>query len=139
MKKLVVTVFTFIFFVALSYGQQNNKLISGPWAGNVELRTATIWMEVSPSVKKINIKYHPISNEAAVKNVQYKGELGKEFNPIKIDLNDLEFGTAYSYEIFLDNKKIPLSFQTNFTTKDLWQYRKPAPDFSVKPLYKVKG
>ncbi len=130
MKKSVVSIFAFIFSIAISYSQQTNKLISGPWAGNVELRTATIWMEVSPAVKKINVKYHPISNEAAVKNVQFKGELGKEFNPIKIDLNDLEFGTAYSYEVFLDNKKIPVSFQTNFTTKDLWQYRKPAPDFS---------
>ena len=36
---------------AILFAQQN-KLISGPWAGNVGLRMATIWVEVSPSVKK---------------------------------------------------------------------------------------
>jgi alkaline phosphatase D len=37
---------------------------------------------------------------------------------------------AYYYNPLIDGKKISLPFETKFTTKDLWQWRKPAPDFS---------
>jgi alkaline phosphatase D len=89
-----------------------------------------IWLEVSSDVKKVAVEYFATSNLNIKKVVAYKGELGKSFNPIKLELNDLEFGTTYEYAILIDGKKIAMPFETNFTTKDLWQYRKPAPDFS---------
>ena len=110
--------------------QQTKPLISGPWAGNVELRTAMIWLEVSPSVKRISVSFYPISDSKNIQTVFFKGECGNAFNPVKIELNGLEFGTTYQYDINLDGKKIALPYSTQFTTKDLWQYRKPAPDFS---------
>ena len=121
-----------LLFSLTTYSQSRN-LISGPWAGNVELRTASIWLEVSATVKNVAVSYYPI-NEVSPKNnhtsVKYKGELGKPFNPIKIELNGLEFGTTYNYDILIDGEKASLPFVTKFTTKDLWQWRKPAPDFS---------
>ena len=121
-----------LLFSLTTYSQSPN-LISGPWAGNVELRTASIWLEVSATVKNVAVSYYPI-NEVSPKNnhtsVKYKGELGKPFNPIKIELNGLEFGTTYNYDILIDGEKASLPFVTKFTTKDLWQWRKPAPDFS---------
>jgi alkaline phosphatase D len=122
------SLFTFSFISVIA--QKNNNLISGPWAGNVEMRTAQIWLEVSSSVKNVAVKYFSQHEPQKSIVINYKGELGKPFNPLKIDLNGLEFGTSYSYEIFLDGKQIKLPFNTKFKTKDLWQYRKPAPDFS---------
>lgn len=130
MKKFISIICFYLLFFLFSNAQSNNKLVSGPWAGNVELRNALIWLEVSPSVKKIAVKYFPVQKSDDYKIVNYNGELGKEFNPVKIELNNLEFGTTYQYEILLDNKKYFLPFETKFTTKDLWQYRKPVPDFS---------
>ena len=128
MKHFVLSLISSIFCL-ISYSQQN-KLISGPWAGNIGLRTATIWVEVSPEVKKVSVKYYAEKNKVVVKIVAYKNELGKEFNPIKMELNGLEFNTNYSYKIFIDDKEVTTNFSTKFTTQDLWQYRKPAPDFS---------
>ncbi len=105
-------------------------LTSGPWAGNVELRNATVWAEVSPSVKRVAVKYFEKGKPAGVKTISFTGSLGKDFNPVKIDLNGLEPNTTYEYAVMLDGKVISTSFPTKFTTKDLWQYRKPAPDFS---------
>ncbi|HSN60564.1 MAG TPA: alkaline phosphatase D family protein, partial [Ferruginibacter sp.] len=51
-------------------------------------------------------------------------------NPVKIELNWLEPNTTYQYSIIIDGKVAATPFATKFTTKDLWQYRKPAPDFS---------
>jgi len=122
-------IFTFLFF-NFSNAQQNKSLISGPWAGNVELRTAVIWAEVNQTVKKISLNYFPTSNKKNIKSVVYKGELGNDFNPIKIEVNGLDIGTKYEYALVIDDKPISLPFNTSFTTKDLWQYRKPAPNFS---------
>lgn len=122
------SLFTFSFLSVIA--QKNNNLISGPWAGNVELRTAQIWVEVSSSVKNVAVKYFSQTEPQKSVVINYKGELGKSFNPLKIDLNGLEFGTSYSYDILLDGKQIKLPFNTKFKTKDLWQYRKPVPDFS---------
>lgn len=119
-------------FVSLSlYANAQNKagLVSGPWAGNVELRNATIWVEVTPAVKKVAVNYQAEASTAN-KTVEYKGELGKEFNPIKIELNGLDMNTTYTYNVVVDDKAIDPGFTTKFTTKDLWQWRKPAPDFS---------
>ena len=105
-------------------------LISGPWAGNVELRTAVVCMEVAPNVKKVAVRYFPVEDTAKQKIVVFRGALGKSFNPVKVELNGLDFNTTYRYSIILDGKTFNLPFETKFTTKDLWEYRKPAPDFS---------
>jgi alkaline phosphatase D len=134
---VVISVSTILF-------AQQNKLVSGPWAGNVGLRMATIWMEVSPSVKKVSLQYYDVNSKEyarnaidkkvkyfdRVKTANYKGELGKDFNPIKIELNELNFNTTYNYTLLIDDKEVKTNFPTKFTTQDLWQYRKPSPDFS---------
>jgi len=131
MKKSAISfVILLSFFFFNSFGQQNIKLVSGPWAGNVELRTASIWAEVSAAAKSVSVKYYPINQPASSLLAMYKGSLGNAFNPIKIALTGLEFGTTYEYRLLIDGKEIRSDFKTQFITKDLWQHRKPAPDFS---------
>jgi alkaline phosphatase D len=114
----------------LLWAQQKNGLVSGPWAGNIELRNAVIWLEVAPEVKTVAVQYNQVAVKAAAKLVTYKGALGNAFNPIKIELNGLNPNTTYNYSVLIDGKPTPMSFATRFTTKELWQWRKPAPDFS---------
>jgi alkaline phosphatase D len=109
---------------------QQSKLVSGPWAGNVGLRTATIWAEVDPTAKKVSVKYEAQKIGSAEKIELCKTALGNDFNPVKIALNGLEFNTTYIYKLFIDDKEVVTNFPTKFITQDLWQYRKPAPDFS---------
>lgn len=116
--------------ISITTFSQSPKLVSGPWAGNIELRTATIWLEVGPQVQHVAVKYAPKSNLAQTKIVDCKTALGKAFNPVKVELYGLEPNTEYAYQILLDKQTVPISFQTTFVTKELWQYRKPAPDFS---------
>ncbi len=132
-KKLLPVLF--LFFASAVFSQQKNSLVSGPWAGNVELRNATIWVEVSPDVKAVAVKFAAINADkkatgAETGTVKYKGELGKDFNPLKIELNGLKVNTVYNYSVLINDKLVTVPFVTKFTTKDLWQWRKPAPDFS---------
>lgn len=112
----------------LMLAQDHPHLLSGPMLGNVELRNISIWVEVKPEVKKVGVRYKAIDGKQSSQGeVYFKGELGKEFNPVKIELNGLLMSTRYQYEILLDDDVVKHStFQ--FSTKDLWQWRKPTPD-----------
>jgi alkaline phosphatase D len=103
----------------------NAQLVAGPMLGQLELRTASIWLEVAPVVKTVALRYGV--RGAPQKTQAYKGVLCKEFNPLRIDLGGLEPNTTYDYTIIIDGKTLPGG---SFTTKELWQWRKPAPDFS---------
>jgi alkaline phosphatase D len=135
MKRLQLLFTCNLLFIVISlYAQPKpalaNNLISGPWVGNVTIRNATVWAEVTPNTKKVAVKIFPVNNTANVKIVNYTGVLGNDFNPIKIDLNGLDMNTKYQYIMLIDGKEISPGFITTFNTLDLWQHRKPAPDFT---------
>jgi alkaline phosphatase D len=102
-------------------------VVSGPMLGPVELRDAKVWLEVTKDVKSVSVMYKKKGNDK-LKTINYKGSLGNEFNPLQITIGGLEFNTTYEY-VFVLNGKVSGS-KGEFTTKDLWQWRKPAPDFS---------
>jgi alkaline phosphatase D len=111
--------------------QLQNNVVSGPWAGNIELRNATIWAEVTPQAKNVAVKYWAEGTPATnAKKVAYKGTLGNDFNPLKIELNGLNPNTFYNYTLVVDGKDVTTKYATKFVTKELWQFRKPAPDFA---------
>lgn len=111
----------------ISLGAQSTAVVSGPMLGPVELRDAMIWLEVKPSVRAVALQYRK-TGTATYKSKVYKGELGNEFNPLQIQIGGLDYDTEYEYRFVLDGK---ISNATGkFKTKDLWQWRKPAPDFS---------
>jgi len=125
----------FLLWCALANAQNKTGVVSGPWAGNVELRNATIWIEVTPGVKTVAVKFAAVNADKKANGlesgiIKYKGELGKDFNPVKMELNGLKMNTTYQYSILINDKPVSFPFATTFTTKDLWQWRKPAPDFT---------
>ena len=124
MKKILLAA-TSLFIAFAVFAQP--RIISGPMLGPVELRDAKVWVEVSPEVKTASLQYNK-KGENKSKTVVYKGVLGNEFNPITFTLGGLDFNTTYQYKLILNGK--PTANGGDFTTKDLWQWRKPAPDFS---------
>jgi alkaline phosphatase D len=125
----VLKYFLFLFTSIQSAAQIKKTVISGPVLGAVELRSAQVWIEVTPEVKALAVVYNKKgSSPAASKKIKYSGVLGKDFNPCKFLIGALDVNTAYTYYFEIDNK--PTLFGGEFTTKALWQWRKPAPDFS---------
>ncbi|HET9057728.1 MAG TPA: alkaline phosphatase D family protein [Chitinophagaceae bacterium] len=119
----------FLFICYQSAAQIEKNVIAGPVLGTVELRSAQVWVEVAPEVKSLAVvvnKKGAFANKA--KKIIYRGVLGKEFNPCKFLIGGLEVNTTYTYHFEINNKPSP--FSGEFTTKELWQWRKNAPDFS---------
>jgi alkaline phosphatase D len=117
-------------FFEIARTQDTTLLISGPMLGYVEHREALIWLQVTEQVTDINIKYFPAGKPALAKTIHYDGILRETFNPEKIILENLDMNAAYDYEIYLNNKKQVFPYPLTFKTKDTWEFRRPAPDFS---------
>jgi alkaline phosphatase D len=112
------------------HAQDTSLLVAGPMLGYVEHREALIWIEVAPAVTSIQLKYFKKDNPATVNTITYKGQLGEDYNPEKIVLQNLDMNSNYVYEIYLNNKKQSFTHPLTFTTPDTWQFRRPAPNFS---------
>jgi alkaline phosphatase D len=116
----------FLLLIGL-YQDISAQVVSGPMLGPVELRDAKIWIEVSPQVKTVALQFKK-KGDAKSKTILYKGKLGNEFNPLQITAGGLDVNTIYEYQFILDGKQS--SAKGEFRTKDLWQFRKPPPDFT---------
>ena len=114
-----------LFFPLIAYAQP--RVIAGPMLAGVELRDVRVWTEVSSEVKSVSIRYGKSGTEQK-SEAGYYGTLGKPFNPITVTVGGLEPNTSYDYTIYINGKKTDRT--GSFTTKELWQWRKPAPDFS---------
>ncbi|MDB5195930.1 MAG: Alkaline phosphatase, partial [Flaviaesturariibacter sp.] len=121
--KAILLAFASLLFSSVLFSQ----IIAGPMLGQVELRDAKVWIEVAPAAKSVQLVYGA-KGSTKMTTVPYKGALGAMYNPIQFTLADLEPAATYQYSFLIDGKK---AAQTGtFTTKELWQWRKPAPDFS---------
>jgi alkaline phosphatase D len=107
-----------------------NIIISGPMLGYVEHREAMLWLELSSDARNVQVKYWDYQNPKIQMVYTYVGILGKKYNPIKIQLKNLEMNTKYAYQIWVNGKNINFDFPTTFKTKEIWEFRKDAPDFS---------
>jgi alkaline phosphatase D len=128
MKKLWL-IFNFISATAAwAQSPKSGSVISGPMLGQIELRTASIWLQVSSDITSAILIYwkqgHPETSWQKI----YEGGLGKEFNPVRFDIGGLDINSIYEYQFVLNHEKS--SSGGSFHTKDLWQWRKSAPDFS---------
>jgi alkaline phosphatase D len=130
MKKRILFICLFLLPYASTWAQTG--LVSGPMLGYVEHQEALVWLEVNDKIRRIEIEYQIKDKPESRKKTMYKGELGNEFNPVKINLTGLLVNTLYEYKIWLDGKELSSNFPFQFTTKKVWaRWSKEEPgDFS---------
>lgn len=104
-----------------------SPVVSGPMLGPVELRDAKVWFDLSEQAQTASLRVTK-KGESTSFTVPYRGVLGQAFNPATFVIGGLEPGTTYDYTLLVNGK--PSAYGGSFTTKSLWQWRSPAPDFS---------
>ena len=128
MKKLWLIFYFIPHLITQAQTLKTDDIVSGPMLGQVELRTAILWLQVSAVVSSVTVTYWKAGHPETNWQKNYKGALGAEFNPLQIDIGGLDINSTYEYQFVLNHRKSSAS--GSFRTKDLWQWRKPAPDFS---------
>jgi alkaline phosphatase D len=126
---------TLLFILALvgsQFLQAQKDVFSGPMLGNVELRSALIWVEAKPGIP-LELFFWKKGNLNSAQAVRPFGAQTIWAEPLKFYLTRLEPNTSYDYQVINRASFRGVGFlkpEGTFTTKDLWQWRKPAPDFS---------
>lgn len=111
--------------ISLMTVAQSSPIVSGPMIGHTELRTAKIWVEFQEGVKDVQLVFGEMGKER--KTAKVNRNVNPYFNVVHYELNDLIPGTGYVYALKQGNKILTTG---GFKTQELWQWRKPAPDFS---------
>lgn len=106
------------------------QIAAGPMLGPVELRDASIWLGLeNPSDKANLVLTAPISVKGKIIPGTVETHFG--FTTCQFTIGWLAPATTYTYEIIATGtpKKVQ-RMQGTFTTKTLFQWRHPAPDFT---------
>jgi alkaline phosphatase D len=88
-------------------------------------------MEVRPGSSAV-LQYWKKGEIKSWKAITKKTSIDDWFSPVVFDLVGLDINTTYEYKLSINQKAVmpPSKADGSFTTKELWQWRKPAPDFS---------
>ncbi len=129
MRKLLLLLTVVISLSALA--QKNPNIVAGPMLGQVDYRTAQVWVEVKPGTQ-VELWYWQKGDIKSAKKLSMATDAAAWFAPVKFDIVALDINTTYEYQVLTNNKTNlkPAKADGEFTTMDLWQYRKPVPDFS---------
>ncbi|MFH6972278.1 alkaline phosphatase D family protein [Flavobacterium petrolei] len=119
----------FIFFATYSFAQ-NSLLQSGPMVGYCEMTEAVIWLQTSEKAS-VKITYFDIDNPARILYSDVYSSSKEVGFTHHIILDQLTPGKKYKYDVFINDKKIILPYETSFSSKKLWEWREDAPDFTV--------
>ena len=128
MRKLWLIFYFIPVLVSNAQTAESSVVVSGPMLGGVELRTAIIWLQVSANVRSVSLEYWKEGESDKRIQKRFEGRLGSEFNPVQLEIGGLDINSRYQYRFILND--IPSAAAGFFHTRDLWQWRKPAPDFS---------
>lgn len=128
----MITLLTFLFLLFSGNDAQptNPQLISGPMIGYVEHQEAIVCYEVNKETTKTGIRYWKKNKSTNKQYAEYKGVLGREFNPIKVTLTALEANSDYEYEILLENKPLATLPVYTLKTKPIFEFEPSPANFS---------
>ena len=97
--------------------------------GYTELRTAQVWIELKENIKIATLAYRSISDPSLPEKKITVTTSGVFPNTFLFTATALEPGNTYAYKIHLQGSTSTIA-NGDFTTQELWRWRKPAPDFS---------
>jgi alkaline phosphatase D len=126
MKKIILIVLAFM--PTLLFAQ--SLLQSGPMVAWSEVRECAVWVQtVQPATVQVKYKEKGSSGpELATKVVRTADDFA---NTATLVADKVAPGKRYTYDVYINNKKVSLPYPTEFQSQELWLYRKDPPNFTV--------
>jgi alkaline phosphatase D len=133
MNRFVVFYLTLLLTLLFSNSdaKDKNSILSGPLLGDVEHRSAIIVFElVQVPGKSIEVLVNK-SDQGNKEVIAFSQDPDKGKTVFKFELGPLEMNTQFDYQIKVDGQILPnKTTYYHFKTKELWEWRKDAPDFN---------
>ncbi len=116
--------------VTINGFSQKNLLQSGPMVGYCEMTEAVIWVQTTVKAA-VRVDYFAIDKPTEVFSSNTYQSSNDNYFTNHIVLTQLQQGKQYHYDLYINNQKIVLPYDTSFSSKKLWQWREKAPDFTI--------
>jgi len=107
---------------------QKDFLENGPMLGYSTMHEVMLWAQTTQTAA-VKISYQAVGSSKIQWTNTVNTKKDKAFTAHLLADNILP-NTKYIYNIYINDKKIDLGFETSFTTKEIWAYRLDAPAFS---------
>ncbi|MEZ4948709.1 MAG: hypothetical protein R2784_04875 [Saprospiraceae bacterium] len=106
----------------------NAQIQSGPMLGYTGMLEAKIWVQTEYAAN-VQIRYWDTEN-ADVKNISesIQTKASDAFSATCV-ADKVVPGKTYTYEVWVDGKKMEIDYPLQFKTMEIWKWRKDAPDF----------
>jgi alkaline phosphatase D len=109
---------------------QKELLQSGPMLGYVNMKEVLLWAQTNQTAA-VQFEYWPTDQPKDKHWTEVVNTEKKSGYTAKCVADEVEPGTAYTYQLYINKKKIELPYPTTFKTQTLWQWRTDPPAFSV--------
>jgi len=125
--------YIFILFtciISFNIDAQKILLQAGPMLGYSDFREVLIWVQTTEAAD-VQIEYWTKAETKKKTDIQ-RTHQDQEFI-VKIFPTEVDYGTSYQYDVYINNKKLDFSYPLEFTTQTLWQWRTdpPAINFAI--------
>jgi alkaline phosphatase D len=139
--RLIIFSLLVLIFSSVALAQKNkpaplttspSELIrSGPMLGYSELTETVVWLQTKKPCK-VHLRYwkRGAAQETAKKTETIQTEEKKDLIA-RFAISNLEFGTRYDYEVYLDDQLLKLAYETSFQTQAMWRFRTDPPTFKI--------
>jgi len=127
--KRISTLKFFSLTLALFFGSSLSaqKIVAGPMLGYNTMREVAVWVQLDTE-SEVYLSVAPKENSKFISKGFKVNTLNEKANTATLISPLLEPGTAYLIQVMANDKPVGEKFE--ITTQSLWQWRKPAPDFS---------
>ena len=134
MRKIHLLIFALIFAVcsqnSIAQKTKEIKILTGPMNGYSEMKEAMIWVQTDSEAEVFAV--YSNTNSPEVKRRTNVGLTNKQTAfTARLIADTVEPGQRYYYEIFVNNTKAVIAYETSFKTPPIWRWRSDPPDFTL--------
>lgn len=121
--------FLLLFGFSLLQTEAQAQIKSGPMLGYSEMKEVLIWVQTKYEAT-VQIKYWDIKQPNKVLETEKIKTQKSQAYIARLLADEVDMDKRYRYEVYVDSKKMNISYPLEFQTQALWQYRKDPPSFS---------
>ncbi len=129
MKQIKYLLLVFAIIANTLLFSQNQILSSGPMPGYSEMREVAIWVQTKDSAT-VFVKYWPVGQKSDFHFTNLVNTVRDQAFTAILIADTLEPGNRYQYDIYINNERVDLAYETFFKTQTIWLWRTDPPDFS---------
>ena len=117
--------------LSAAFAQSPSSLLqSGPMLGYAQMREVALWAQTKQSAR-VKFVYYETTNASVRYETDEVVTMKNDAYTAHLIATELEPGRKYTYELYINGKKVPRPYPLEFQTLKLWQWRGDPPTFKI--------